>query len=136
MSKIQDFCVTISLLNPFQDDLYKTLEPVFATDYSSLQNMTRVALKRLQALKDSLKEDQQKRFIIKMHNALPFGSAIILDCNHEQGRVQIETKPYKVHMRESFAFEFLNNGGQFYKTIVSSYFSLIEDGVFYENLLH
>lgn len=98
--------------------------------------MTRVALKRLQALKDSLKEDQQKRFIIKMHNALPFGSAIILDCNHEQGRVQIETKPYKVHMRESFAFEFLNNGGQFYKTIVSSYFSLIEDGVFYENLLH
>ena len=44
----------------------------------------------------SLIFNKQKRFSIKVHNTLPFGSAIILDGDLENGRIQIETKPYNV----------------------------------------
>ena len=129
----RDFCVTISLLNPFKDELYMALEPVFGTDYSTLQNRTKDALKKLSQLKKAFPEEDQKRFSIKMHNTLPFGSAIILDGNLEGGRIQIETKPYKVGMRKSFAFEIINDGNQFYDTIKSSYFELIDDADCYED---
>lgn len=133
LHKKRDFKVTISLLNPFQDELYMALGPVFGADYSTLQNRTKDALKRLKLLKDSLSDDEQERFSIKMHKTLPFGSAIILDGDQEQGKIQIETKPYKVGMRKSFAFEIVNNGSLFYETIKSSYYNLIDDGIFYED---
>ena len=133
INKQRDFRVTISLLNPFRDELYMALEPVFGADYSSLQNSTKDALKRLSQLKKSLSAERQKRFSIKMHNTLPFGSAIILDGNLESGRIQIETKPYKVGMRKSFAFEIINDGNSFYDTIKSSYYELIHDGDCFEN---
>lgn len=129
----RDFNVTISLLNPFKDELYMTLEPVFGTDYSTLQNRTKDALKRLSQLKKSFSADNQGRFSVKMHNTLPFGSAIILDGNLEGGRIQIETKPYKVGMRKSFAFEIINDGNTFYDTIKSSYYELIKDGDYYDD---
>ena len=133
INKQRDFSVTISLLNPFRDELYTALEPVFGTDYSSLQNRTKDALKRLSQLKKSLSAEMQKGFSIKMHNTLPFGSAIILDGNLEGGRIQIETKPYKVGMRKSFSFEIINDGNLFYDTIKSSYYELIDDGDYYED---
>lgn len=129
----RDFNVTISLLNPFKDELYMTLEPVFGTDYSTLQNRTKDALERLSQLKKSFSADNQGRFSVKMHNTLPFGSAIILDGNLEGGKIQIETKPYKVGMRKSFAFEIINDGNTFYDTIKSSYYELIKDGDYYDD---
>lgn len=129
-----DFEVTISLLNPFQDELYMTLEPVFGTDFTSLQTRTKDALKKLLQLKKALTNHAQKRFLIKVHRTLPFGSAIILDGNSNSGKIQIETKPYKVGMRKSFAFEVINNGNSFYETLLSSYCELIKDGLTYEEL--
>lgn len=80
----------------------------------------------------SLKE--QKRFILKVHNTLPFGSAIILDGDLESGTIQIETKPYKVGIRKSFAFEICNNNRSFYNTLKTSYYSLITDGLSQDDL--
>lgn len=133
INKQRDFRVTISLLNPFRDELYMALEPVFGTDYSTLQSRTKDALKRISQLKKSLPTQNQERLSIKMHNALPFGSAIILDGNFEHGKIQIETKPYKVGMRKSFSFEIINDGNSFYNTIKSSYYELIDDGDPYED---
>ena len=132
LSNEHEFKIIISLLNPFQDELYMTLEPMFGTDYTTLQSRTKDALKRLKSLKDSLNDDEQLRFSIKMHKTLPFGSAIILDGDQEYGKIQIETKPYKVGMRKSFAFEIVNNGSLFYETIKSSYSELIDDGIDYK----
>ena len=128
-----DFKVTVSLLNPFRDELYIALEPVFETDYSTLQNWTKAALRRLSQLRETLSPEVKERFRIKIHNTLPFGSAIILDGDLESGRIQIETKPYKVGMRKSFAFEIINNGNSFYDTIKTSFLELINDGEYYEN---
>lgn len=54
--------------------------------------------------------------------------------NTETGTIQIETKPYDVGMRRSFAFEIKNNNGSFFKTIKESYYKLIEDGIMWNEL--
>lgn len=128
-----DFSVAISLLNPFKSELYIALEPVFGTDYSILQGRTKDALKKLSQLKNLLTSEEKKRFSIKVHNTLPFGSAIILDGDSKSGRIQIETKPYNVPMRKSFAFEIINDGKAFFETLKSSYRQLIDDGDYYED---
>lgn len=135
LNKESKFKIVISLLNPFQDELYMALEPVFETDYTILQNRTKDALRKLKILKDSLSVNAQCRFSIKMHRTLPFGSAIILDGDQEYGKIQIETKPYKVGMRKSFALEITNNGNTFFETIKSSYYELIDDGIDYEEAI-
>lgn len=129
-----NFRIVISLLNPYNDELYKTIMPLFKQSEKTLQQNTISALKTLVDFRKSLKTDEQERFIIKVHQTLPFGSAIILDGNAENGTIQIETKPYDVGMRKSFAFEIQNNGGIFYETLKQSYFRLIDDGIMWNEL--
>lgn len=91
-------------------------------------------IKALVALRNSLKPDEQNRFVIKVHQTLPFGSAIILDGDFENGTIQIETKPYGFGMRKSFAFEIRNNGSDFYNNLKTSYYQLIKDGILWSEL--
>lgn len=130
----KDFKVVVSLLNPYNDELYKTIMPLFKQPEKTLQENTISAIKTLVDFRKLLKEDEQKRFIIKVHQTLPFGSAIILDGDTENGTIQIETKPYNVGMRKSFAFEIQNNNGIFYETLKQSYYKLIDDGILWYEL--
>ena len=128
------FKVTVSLLNPYNSELYKTIMPLFKQDERTLQENTKSAIKILVNFRDSLEMGEQERFIIKVHQTLPFGSAIILDGDTDNGTIQIETKPYDVGMRKSFAFEIENNGGIFFKTLKQSYYKLIDDGILWSEL--
>lgn len=66
---------------------------------------------------------------IRVHNTLPFGSAILIDHREDHGRIQIETKPYKAVLNESFAFEVAPFGTSgLYRTLVNGYESLLKDG--------
>ena len=132
--KNKDFKVTVSLLDPYADELYQTLALQFSQSAKILKDNTISALKALAALRDSLEVSEQNRFIIKVHQTLPFGSAIILDGDSENGVIQIETKPYGVGMRKSFAFEISNNNGDFYKTLKTSYEDLVNDGILWSEL--
>lgn len=134
IKKIKDFKVTISLLNPFLDNLYFTISPLFGQQAETLQKNTKDALVSLRDFRAQLSDEEQKRFILKVHNTLPFGSAIILDGDLESGTIQIETKPYKVGIRKSFAFEICNNNRSFYNTLKTSYYSLITDGLSQDDL--
>lgn len=130
----KSFSIIVSLLNPFNEALYKAIMPLFKQSAKALQNNTISALKTLGDFRNTLEKNEQERFIIKVHQTLPFGSAIILDGDSENGRIQIETKPYGVGMRKSFAFEIENNGGEFYETLKQSYYDLIEDGLLSDSL--
>ncbi len=134
IKNIKDFKVTISLLNPFLDNLYFTISPLFGQQAETLQKNTKDALVSLRDFRAQLSDEEQKRFILKVHNTLPFGSAIILDGDLESGTIQIETKPYKVGIRKSFAFEICNNNRSFYNTLKTSYYSLITDGLSQDDL--
>lgn len=129
-----NFKIVISLLNPYNCELYKTIMPLFKQSEKTLQENTISALKTLVDFRQKLKEDEQERFIIKVHQTLPFGSAIILDGDTESGTIQIETKPYDVGMRKSFAFEIQNNSSDFYDTLKQSYCKLIADGIMWYEL--
>ena len=130
----KDFTIVVSLLNPYNNKLYKTIMPLFKQQGKILQENTISALKTLIDFRNSLKKNEQERFIIKVHQVLPFGSAIILDGDTESGTIQIETKPYDVGMRKSFAFEIQNNNGDFYETLKQSYYKLINDGILWNEL--
>lgn len=122
------FKITISLLNPNQSELYQAICGIFNTEVLDLQNQTRATLKKLCNLKKRLPKQSKERFVIKVHRTLPFASAIMLDDDLPTGRIQIETKPYKCGMRDSFAMEFQNNGKKFYENLCLSYHKLIDDG--------
>lgn len=123
-----NFRITISLLNPFNQELYRTIMPLFKQSTEALQNNTISALTTLKGFKNSLEKNEQDRFLIRVHQTLPFGSAIILDGDSKNGTIQIETKPYEVGMRKSFGFELANNEGEFFNTLKQSYEKLIKDG--------
>ena len=129
-----NFKIVISLLNPYDHELYKAIMPLFKQSEKTLQENTISALKTLVDFRGFLKKDAQERFTIKVHQTLPFGSAIILDGDTENGTIQIETKPYDVGMRKSFAFEIQNNNSDFYDTLKQSYYKLIEDGIMWDKL--
>ena len=129
LNQSTDFKVTVSLLDPMQNGLYQSICEVFDCDYPELQAQTKRALKMLSRVKAKLLPNAQERFVIKVHKSIPFASAIMLDDDIETGRIQIETKPYKAGMRDSFALEFNNNGNGFYNTLRSSYHNLIDDAV-------
>lgn len=135
LKRDKEFKITVSLLNPHNDELYKAIMSLFNKSSKALQNDTIGTLNTLVKFRNSLKSDEQERFIIKVHQTLPFGSAIILDGDTENGTIQIETKPYDVGMRKSFAFEIKNNNGSFYETIKTSYLKLIDDGILWSELL-
>jgi hypothetical protein len=131
-----DFQVTISLLNPYKNEPYIVLAPCFDTDGDTLMGKTKESLKALYELKTCLSEEAKKRFTLKAHNVVPFGSVIMLDDDTIGGKIQIEVKPYKVGLRKSFAYELVNEGGLFFETIRTSYINLINDGLQYEEILH
>lgn len=127
--KQKNFHIVVSLLNPCNDNLYNAIMPLFKQSAKTLQNNTLSAIKMLVDFRKTLEENEKERFTIKVHQTLPFGSAIILDGDSENGTIQIETKPYGVGMRKSFAFEIKSNGGIFFETLKQSYYKLISDGM-------
>jgi len=129
LETISDFSVLISLLDPSKKHLMQTMAPALDKTPEALESSIRESLERLGKLRSGLSAPAQSRFAIRVHQSIPFGSAILLDHKEVDGRIQIETKVYKVPMRKSFAFEVRPSGGSgFYKTLISGYLNLIEDG--------
>ena len=85
-------------------------------------------LRQLWEMRQELSEKGRERLTLKVHNALPFASAIMLDPDDESGRIQIETKPYKAPLQKSFAIEFRYVGKEcLYQTLRESYRRLISE---------
>jgi hypothetical protein len=126
---IPRFSVVISLLNPKKLWLMQALAPVLDVEPEALSRGIIETLKRLWNLRNGLPDSVKPRFSIRVHSAIPFGSAILLDHSDSKGRIQIETKVYKVAIRKSFAFEVGPSGASgLYNTLVSGYLNLISEG--------
>ena len=130
------FSVSISLLNPWKNELMLALSPVLDIEPEKLAESITSTLSELSKRKQRISKQAQNRFEIRAHNAVPFGSAIIIDGNTARGKIQIETKPFKAPLRKSFAFEISNQGyNELFITLRDSYFRLIAEGVTYESML-
>ena len=124
------FTATVSLLDPRRPELMAVIAPVLDVEPKDLEGSIRRSLKNLVQLKRALHERVQSRLDVRVHPALPFGSAILLDHTYPRGRIQIETKPYKVGLQRSFAFEVGRSleSSVLYGTLATSYEKLLADG--------
>ena len=128
-SRSKPISATISLLNPGKDELMVAIGPVLEMEPAQLAEKIKDTLRDLIGLKKKLFLEVQNRFEIRVHNAIPFGSAIMIDHQENYGRIQIETKPYKAPFRKSFAFEVVpTDPDGFFHTLSKSYETLIKDG--------
>ena len=128
-SSASEFKVTISLLNPFDDALMSVVSPVLRKKSADLGRSIRESICELLRLKQSLPRGAQKRFDIRVHGTLPFGSAIMLDHLLPKGRIQIETKPYKAGFQQSLAFEIgPSDHSNLYNVLRKAFETLLRDG--------
>ena len=123
------FSVLISLLDFRKKWLMQAMAPALDVEPDALARSIRDSLNKLWKMKCGLPTKTAERFCIRVHQSIPFGSAIMLDHAGSNGRIQIETKVHKVGLRKSFAFEVGSSGGSgFYNTLVSGYLNLIAEG--------
>ncbi len=124
------FTATLSLLDPEQSDLMTAMAPVLSKDPSELADSIHGSLRELSRFRRSLPDVVRERVDLRVHSAVPFGSAIMLDHDYPHGRIQIETKPYKVGLQRSLAFEIARQADSsgLFDALVSSYQSLLRDG--------
>jgi len=123
------FRATISLLDPRRPELMAVMAPVLNSEPHELERSIRPSLRHLVLFKGKLGEQVRGRFDVRVHPVVPCGSAILLDHEHETGRIQIETKPYKAGLQRSFAFEVVRGAeGGLYDVLARSYGMLLDDG--------
>lgn len=126
----EEFTATLSLLDPRQRDLMSVTAPILNNDANELADSIRRSLASLLEFRRSLQSEAQSRFDVRVHPALPFGSAILLDHAHPNGRIQIETKPYKVGVQKSIAFEVArrSESNVLFDVLSTAYATLLGDG--------
>ena len=123
------FEATISFLNPEKEYLMESLCDVFEKSKEEIAKDINERIILLKNFRKQLSANAQKRLTINVHNSIPFGSAIIMDYDKPFGRIQIETKAYKVPMGKAFAFEVVpmrQNG--IFNNLLEGYLTLINEG--------
>jgi hypothetical protein len=124
------FSATLSLLDPRRVDLMSVVAPVLNSDARELSQAIRRSVRDLVRFKSTLPTEIQEQFSVRVHPVLPFGSAILLDHGYPNGRIQIETKPYKAGLQKSFAFEVGRSrcSSGLYDVLSASFERLLRDG--------
>jgi hypothetical protein len=121
--------ISVSLIDPRQNMLMHAIAPSFDCSAADFRAKVREALRKLLAIRESVPPERREGFKIFVHKAIPFGSAILIDTDHPDGRIQIETKAYKANLEQSWGFEIQAGGThEFYHTLVTAYEKIIEDG--------
>lgn len=126
----EQFSATLSLLDPRRGNLMSVVAPVLNSDPNELAEAIRRSIRSLIRFKRTLPTEAQGRLDVRVHPVLPFGSAILLDHKYQNGRIQIETKPYKAGLQKSLAFEVGHSRGSsgLYDVLTTSYETLLSDG--------
>ncbi len=119
--------ITVSLIDPGEDHLMKTLAPVLDTDATDLSQRISATLSRLTQFRNDLPRKSRRHFSVRTHKGLPPASAILIDHELPEGTIQLETKPFQAAMQESFAIE-VGQGSALYTTLVGSYEKVLETG--------
>jgi hypothetical protein len=133
--KKENFKATVSLLDPQEEHLMKSMAPIFNLECNKFSEMINEALSTLVIFRNKLPSKYRKNFRISAHKSIPFGSAIIIDHEKPYGKIQIETKPYKAPLQKSFAFEVIPTSDDgFYHTLVDGFIKLIDDGRVINNI--
>nr|VFK24128.1 MAG: diaminohydroxyphosphoribosylaminopyrimidine deaminase [Candidatus Kentron sp. LFY] len=125
----KDFQVTISLLDPNLPELMSVMSRILDMESDELSETIQRSFRALLDVRNELPNFEQDRFTLAAHPTMPFGSAILLDHHENNGRIQIESKPYRAGLQHSFGFELCRAQEiGLYEVLVKAYETLIADG--------
>jgi len=114
LSANSSFSISISLINPNNQELIKVASDTLNVSKEKLYNEIIEMLKDLLDCYESLNSSERSRFKILVHDCFPMGSVIMLDATPTSGMIQIETKLYKAPRTASFGFQ-LTKESPFFK---------------------
>lgn len=118
--------INIAIINP--KSLYlESLANYLNIDTEEVRQRISKSLKKLFDEKEKLAPDEKARFTIKVYDAFPIASVIMLDPYHSNCRLQFEIKPYKKARHYSFSFELRNEISQLYQLCSEAWLELIKD---------
>lgn len=109
LSAIPTFTITISLMNPNNQELVKIAADTLDITKEKLTREILEMLKELLTCRESLNFSEKSRFKIFTHDCFPMGSVIMLDATPTGGIIQVETKLYKAARTKSFGFQLTKN---------------------------
>jgi hypothetical protein len=123
------FTITVSLLNPSRPSLMTAINASLSTADRVLASEIVNTIEYLLKFKHRLPEQVQRRFEVRVHNSIPFASAILFDMGTGAARIQLETKAYKAPLMHSFALEFVPGiDPSLFQSLEKGYGDLIRDG--------
>jgi hypothetical protein len=120
-----DFRCSISLLNPNAQALGAVAASLDVRP-EMLRSEIRDMLRELADLRNSLGQSEKARFRILLHDAVPMGSAILIDATTSSGTIQVETKLYRAPRTESFGYEVVAPS-PFYQRNYTAWKRVLED---------
>jgi len=124
LAENEDFKIAISLLAP-RSDAVESASAALNVPAGELRREIGEMLAMLVRFKSSLHPDQQRRLQVSIHEALPMGSAILLDTQPNSGIIQIETKLHGAPRGESFGFAIVGPA-PFYQRHFRAWTALLE----------
>lgn len=116
----------IAIVDP-NSKIIPPLSKFLDTDEKELKARIKGSLESLYDLKVQLREPLKQKFQIKVYDALPIASIIMLDDGEEHGRIQFDFKIYQAPRVNSFGFELRNTGSSFYKLCRERYNILLKN---------
>ncbi|MDP9795813.1 hypothetical protein J2S43_004325 [Catenuloplanes nepalensis] len=119
--------ICVSLPDPEVEHTFQTLGPALDTSPDELRRRVESSINQLSEFRQGIRHDLRGYLSIRVHRNVPSASAILIDHRTPEGRIQIETKPYKLRMQDSFGLE-VRHGSPFFERLVNSYQELVNDG--------
>ncbi len=119
------FEVCISLLRP-GSDAARLAAASLDVKPEALDKEIGDMLGELKTLRAGLPPADYGRLLILTHDSMPMGSAIMLDADHPDGTIQVETKLYKAPRSESFSYQ-ARAGSPFFERNLKSWNRVITE---------
>jgi uncharacterized protein len=119
--------IRVSLLDYDREALMESIASVLNMRTQTITQRISDAMGSLLEFRHGLEPEPREQFELYLHRTIPSASAILIDANSPQGTIQLETKPYKAPLTQSWAVE-VTAGSDFFETLRSGYHDLISDG--------
>ena len=127
-----DYCASVSLLDPDCDYAMRAISPALNMTPEQLSDSIKRSTDALLKFRRTLSMPAALNLRLRLHDVVPFGSAILLDHKAPYGRIQVEMKAYMAPISKSFAFEvrrpYVPNDGALYDTLATAFELLTLNG--------